>query len=165
MPGATRGAASIDISASAILVYDIASDVTRIGDRSTECDGAVWLDGASRPAVGARFRGHNHLGPLRWSTVCEVTSAMPGEEFAFTVVDGKGREQTRWRYLIEQRGDRTRLTETYEFLWCPLVARLAELPIPRDRQLMRGVQQTIAAVKRAAEHDEPRPDSNHPEYA
>jgi len=151
MPSATHGQASIDIAASPDRVYEIAADITRIGERSPECDRAEWLDGATGPAVGARFRGHNHLGPLRWSTVCEVTSAVPGKEFAFSVVDGKGRVQTRWRYLIEDADGHTRLTESYEFLTCPRIVRLAETPIPRDKQLRRGIEATVRSIKAAAE--------------
>lgn len=151
MPSATNGSATIAIAASPQAVYDVVSDVTGIGNRSPECIGAEWIDGATGPAEGARFRGHNKLGLLRWSTTCTVTAAVPGEEFAFTVIDGKGREQTRWRYQIEDLGGSTRLTESYEFLWCPALARLAELPIPRDKQLRRGVEQTIGRVKAAAE--------------
>ena len=43
------------------------------------------------------------------------------------------------------------LTESYEFVWCPAIARVAELPFPRDRQLRRGVRQTLLNVKAAAE--------------
>jgi hypothetical protein len=153
MPSATHGRITIDIAASPLQVYDLATDVTRIGERSPECDRGEWLDGATGPAVGARFRGHNHLGPLRWSTVCEITAAVPGKEFAFTVVDGKGREQTRWRYLFEGSDAGTQLTESYEFLWCPVIARIAEIPIPRDQQLQRGIEQTVQRIKDAAEQD------------
>lgn len=154
MTSASRGEFSIDIAASALRVYEIVADVTRMGERSPECDRAEWLAGASGPAVGARFRGHNHLGPLKWSTVCEVTSAIPGKEFAFHVIDGKGREQTRWRYQIEGDGSQSRLTESYEFIWCPLIARIAEVPVPRDRQLQRGIEQTVRRIKESAELDD-----------
>lgn len=151
MTSATRGKFSIDIAASAQRVYEIASDITGMGARSPECDHAEWIDGATGPAAGARFRGHNHLGFLKWSTVCEVTTADAGKELAFHVVDGKGREQTRWRYLIEGDHTTARLTESYEFIWCPLVARLAEIPIPRDQQLQRGIEQTVRRIKDTAE--------------
>ena len=49
---------------------------------------AEWLDGATGPALGARFRGHvrrNEIGPVYWTT-CRVTACEPGREFAFTKV-------------------------------------------------------------------------------
>jgi hypothetical protein len=150
VPSATRGEARIDIAASPQLVYEVVSDVTSIGDRSPECYGCEWLDDASVARVGARFKGYNRLGLLRWSTTSVVTVAEPGREFAFTVLSGD-RDSTRWRYVIDGDGRTTMLTETYEFLWCPLVSRIAEAPIPRDKQLRRGIAQTIERVKVAAE--------------
>src|SRR3982751_5345347 len=118
MPTATQGDASIEIAAPPDLVYDVISDVTRMGERSPECYRCEWLDGATGPEVGARFRGHNRLGLLRWTTTCTVTTADRGREFAFTVMSHHGREETRWRYAIDAEGDGTRLTESYEFVWC-----------------------------------------------
>ena len=151
MPTATKGTAAIDVDAPANVVYDLVTDVTRIGQRSPECYRAEWLDGADAAAPGARFRGSNRLGPIRWTTTCIVTTAEPGCEFAFDVVGGNGRVQTRWRYLIERTDAGCRLTESYEFVWCPLAARAAELPFPRDRQLRRGIRRTIEAIKSEAE--------------
>lgn len=151
MPTATNGTTSLDIAASPAVVYDLVTDVTRIGERSPECYHAEWLDGASSAATGARFRGRNRIGPIKWTTTCTVTTAESPREFAFSVIDGNGREQTRWRYTIEPTASGCRVTESYQFLWCPLVARLAELPFPRDRQLHRGIQRTLEAIRAAAE--------------
>jgi Polyketide cyclase / dehydrase and lipid transport len=152
VPTATRGEASIEIAASAGRVYDLVADVTRIGARSPECYRVEWLDGVTAAAVDARFRGHNRIGPIKWSTVCTVTKADAGREFAFSVVSGGGREETRWRYVIEELGpEATRLVESYDFQWCPVLARIAEIPFPRDRQLRRGLVQTLARIKAEAE--------------
>jgi len=151
MPTATTGEATVRILGSPEDVYDVVADVTRMGERSPECYRCEWLDGATSAVVGARFRGYNRLGPLRWATTCTVTRAKPGREFAFTVMSRHGREETRWRYLVEPDGDGTRLTESYQFLWCPVVARIAEIPFPRDRQLRRGLRQTLASVKSTVE--------------
>ncbi len=62
-----------------------------------------------------------------------------------------GRVQTRWNYLIESAGSGVQVTESYEFLWCPVVARIVELPFPRDTQLRRGMQRTLDALMAAAE--------------
>jgi hypothetical protein len=148
---ATRGEASVEIAAPADRVYAIVTDVTRMGERSPECYRCEWLDGATHAIVGARFKGFNRLGVLRWSTTCRVDTLEPAKEFAFTVLSGKGREETRWRYVIEDHGETTQLTESYEFLWCPAVARVAEIPFPRDKQLRRGLARTLDRVKADAE--------------
>lgn len=152
MPTATQGQASVEIASSAQRVYDLVADVTRIGARSPECYRVEWLDGATAAVVGARFRGHNRIGPIKWSTVCTVTKAEPGRELAFSVLSGHGREETRWRYVLEELGPTTtRLTESYDFQWCPVLARIAEIPFPRDRQLRRGLVQTLERIKSEAE--------------
>jgi len=43
------------------------------------------------------------------------------------------------------------LTESFEFLWCPVANRIAELPIPRGSQVSRGIRQTLRNIKAAAE--------------
>jgi hypothetical protein len=49
------------------VVYDLVTDVTRMGEWSPECVACEWVDGATGPAVGARFRGRNRHGLARWS--------------------------------------------------------------------------------------------------
>ena len=96
-----KGGARVYIDAPPERVYQLVSDVTRMGEWSPECRRCRWLDGAEGPAVGARFRGYNRRGWLRWSMLCRVTSAEPGRVFAFeTVAPIKG-AQSRWRYDIQ----------------------------------------------------------------
>ena len=151
VPTATRGEASVTIAASPDAIYDLIVDITKIGERSPECYRAEWLDGATGATEGARFRGHNRIGPIRWATTCVVTKAVRGREFAFTVVNPKEREETVWRYVLADDGAGTTVTESYQFLWCPWLARVAELPFPRDKQLRRGIRETLVALKLAAE--------------
>ncbi len=151
MTTATTGEASIEIAAAPDEVYDVLADITRMGDRSPECYRCEWLDGATTAVRGARFRGWNRLGILRWTTTCTITAAERGREFAFTVMSRHGREETGWRYVLDATDAGTRLTESYEFLWCPVAARIAEIPFPRDRQLRRGMAETLAKIKQASE--------------
>ena len=122
-----------------------------MGDWSPECYRCEWLDGATTAVEGARFRGHNRLGKVRWHTDAIVTVADPGREFAFTTLHKEGREETLWRYELRQVGAGTEVIESYRFLWCPIANRIAELPIPRDKQLRRGIQETLHRIKTAAE--------------
>src|SRR5690348_3541744 len=114
MPTATHGTTAIDVVAPASVVYDLVTDVPAIGERSPECYRAEWLDGATGPAPGARFRGSNKIGPIRWTTTCTVTTADPEREFAFNVIGGNGRVQTQWQYRIEPTDTGCRLTESYQ---------------------------------------------------
>lgn len=153
MTTATAGNASIDIAASPDEVYDVVADITRMGERSPECYRCEWLGDATAAVPGARFRGYNRLGLLRWTTTGTVTTAERGREFAFTVMSRHGREETRWRYVLETTANGTRLTESYEFLWCPVAARIAEIPFPRDKQLRKGIRQTLAKIQEAVERE------------
>ena len=82
---------TVHVDAAPEKVWGIVSDITNIGKWSTEVFEQEWLDGATGPAVGARFRGHvkrNGRGPVYW-TVCTITECVPGEVFTFTVHVGK----------------------------------------------------------------------------
>ena len=78
MPTATTGEARVEIDAAPLTVYELISDITRMGDWSPECYRCEWLNGATAAEEGARFRGHNRLGKVRWHTDAIVTVADPG---------------------------------------------------------------------------------------
>ena len=72
---------TVHMAASPEKVWALVSDVTRIGEFSPETFEAEWLDGATGPEVGARFRGHvkrNGRGPTYWTT-CKVVDSEPGK--------------------------------------------------------------------------------------
>ena len=104
------GSVSIDVAASPETVYALVSDITRYGEWSPENLGGVWLDGATGPAVGARFKAKNKR-KMSWSTTSTVRIADPGKQFSF----GTGRgPDTIWTYTLEPADGGTRVTESYE---------------------------------------------------
>lgn len=151
MPTATTGKARVHVNAPPEQVYALVSDVTRMGEWSPETNQCEWLDGATGPAVGVRFRGANHLGIIKWHTECVITAADPGREFSFTVMHPSGRESTVWRYVFTATDSGTDVVETYEFLWCPITSRAFETFLPRDKQLRAGIQHTLERLAAAAE--------------
>jgi uncharacterized protein YndB with AHSA1/START domain len=135
-------------------VYDLVSDITRMGDWSPESQGGRWLDGASGPAVGARFKGRNQRGWRRWSTTCEVTEADPGEAFAFRVTSIGGMRVATWRYRMEPAGSSTTVTEEWtddRGGTMKVLGRLATGVPDRAEHNRAGMQQTLTALKAAAE--------------
>jgi len=62
--GTEGGTASIVVSAPAEALWALVTDVTRTGEWSPEATGGAWIDGATGPAVGARFKGTNRGGPI-----------------------------------------------------------------------------------------------------
>src|SRR5688572_8908845 len=74
---------SLHVEAPPERIYEIVTDIAQMGRLSPECTGGKWLDGATGPAVGARFKGSNKRGWARWSTTNEVVAAEPGAAFSF----------------------------------------------------------------------------------
>jgi len=149
------GGASVVIRAAPEQVWSMISDVTRMGQWSPETTRAGWLDGATGPVVGARFKGHNRRGRAKWSTVCEVIDAKPGRSFAFAV-GGAAKPETIWRYSFEPCGEDVRVTETFEVVkplgqFSRLVTRVTTGVRDRQADLEAGVRSTLARVKEAAE--------------
>jgi hypothetical protein len=150
------GEASIVVHASADDVWALVTDVTRTGEWSPENIGAVWLDGATGPAVGARFKGTNRRGKSKWASTCEIIAAVPGREFTF-VTGSVAKPDTRWRYVLEPAGEgETRITESFELVK-PLGAASRFLTRVttgvRDRRadLEDNVRQSLARIKEIAE--------------
>jgi hypothetical protein len=137
-------------------VWHMVSDVTNIGKFSPETFEAEWLDGATQPFVGARFRGHvrrNGRGPVYW-TNCTVTVCDPDRAFAFGVEGPRGRTLITWQYRLEPEGAGTDVTESFEL--APfLVLRLywVILGRARGRTNVRGMRATLENIKAVVESE------------
>jgi len=150
-----RGSVTVHMAASADRVWDLVSDVTRVGEFSPETFEAEWLGGATGPAVGARFRGHvrrNGRGPVYW-TVCTVTACDPGREFGFAVGGPGGRILNTWAYqLAAGASGGTDVTESFELPSTPftrlywLIAGSA-----RGRANADGMRVTLEKIKAVVE--------------
>ena len=104
------------IEASPEALYDVVADVTRTPELSPEIAACEWLDGATGPAVGVRFRARNHVGRLPdWHNEPVITVADRGREFAFSRTE-KGAGTIVWRYVFTPEGTGTRVTESYEVI-------------------------------------------------
>jgi uncharacterized protein YndB with AHSA1/START domain len=145
-----EGQATVHIQAPPEKVYAMISDVTRMGEWSPETHRCEWIDGAAGPTVGARFKGSNKRGILRWSTKPTVTVADAGNEFTFEV-GAPGKEDTRWSYKLTPKDGGTDLTESFESLRYTLFFRIVSPPKRRKVQLQQGVERTLERIKQAAE--------------
>jgi uncharacterized protein YndB with AHSA1/START domain len=150
---ARTGEERIHIDAPPEAVWDLLSDVERMGEWSPECYRVAWLDGAAAPATpGARFKGWNRYGPMRWTMTCEVKSAIPGREIAWSTVQGD-REVVRWSYRLEPADSGTNLVESFDVKWLPFGPRVFEdyLMRDRDRRRSQAMAATLKRIKAAAE--------------
>ena len=137
-------------------VYELVADVTRTPEFSPEITRCTWLDGATGPVVGARFKAVNKV-PNRpaWSNKPVVTVADAPKTFAFRA-DGVDGRHCRVDVEFEPDGDGTMVTESYR------VTR----PVPwygwvligyvfgrRDRRtdLRQGMEQTLQRMRAAVE--------------
>lgn len=65
--------------------------------------------------------------------------------------DKNDRASTRWRYCRSDVETGTVLTESFEFVWCPLASRIGELFQPRGRVLRQGLSETVKRIRGVAE--------------
>jgi uncharacterized protein YndB with AHSA1/START domain len=144
---------TVHMAAPADKIWELLSDVTKIGRYSPETFEAEWLDGATGPAVGAKFRGHvkrNGIGPIYWTT-CSVIASEPGREFAFGV-GSPAKPLNIWRYRLEPSGDGTDVTESFELAKTPpLRLYWALLGWSRGRTNRNGMRTTLERVKAEVE--------------
>ena len=140
-----QGEATVHIDVAPEKVYEMVSDVTRMGEWSPETVSCQWVDGASGPAVGAKFKGRNKAGIMRWSTTPVVTAAEPGREFAFKTND------TNWRYVFESDGSGTKVTESFEAPHYNALLNLIQPARKREPKMVDGMKTTLERIKAAAE--------------
>jgi Polyketide cyclase / dehydrase and lipid transport len=144
------------MNAPADKIWELVSDVTQIGRFSPETFEAEWLDGATGPAPGARFRGHvrrNEKGPVYWTT-CSVIDAERGRTFSFGV--GKpGAPLNTWSYQLEPSGGGTDVTESFSLApTLPLKIYWTLLGWARGRRNRNDMRRTLERVKAVVEEQQ-----------
>jgi hypothetical protein len=150
--------ASRYVAATAGSVYDLVTDISRMGEWSPENQGGTWCDGASSPMVGARFTGRNRRRAA-WTTTATVTEADAGRAFAF-VIGKVDRPQTSWRYTFMSSGPGCEVTETCQILRQPgpigrLMTRLGTGVAwsQRPDDLQEGMVETLRRLAATAEDE------------
>ena len=143
--------ASIEIAAAPEAVYDMVSDLTRMGEWSPENTGGEWRDGGSG-AGGDWFDGQNAAGEREWHREVQVAAADRGSDFTF-VAGGVENNRTWWSYEMAPSDTGTTLTER----WWVVNKPPAWIDRPHDAFLARAdytlemINSTLAAIKTAAE--------------
>jgi uncharacterized protein YndB with AHSA1/START domain len=137
-------------------VYALVADVTRTPEFSPEIVSCRWLDGATGPAVGARFEAVNSAAQgKRWRNRPVVTAADPGREFAFARTEPFA-GTIAWRYRFEPVDGGTRVIESYAverpvrrlgWFVIEVVFRAGD----RRAALREGMRTTLERLRMAAE--------------
>lgn len=157
-------------------VWGFVTDITLPAELSDELQRVEWLDGATEPAVGARFLGHNHHPAAGdWQTVSEVVELRPARRFGWAVLpvsaaDAPGVDPARtmatWWFDLEPRDGGTLLRQSMRI--GPGRSGLSRMidrhpdreeEVLRDRldQLRTGMETTLRAIRDRAEADRTAP--------
>ena len=100
--------ARIVINAPVEAVWDVLSDVTRVGEWSGECRQCEWVGDSAALAPGARFRGTSRRGLMRWTRLNEVDVAdAPNEMVWHTIFSTLQRDSTEWTVRLRPTLDGT----------------------------------------------------------
>ncbi|MET7281612.1 SRPBCC family protein [Kribbella sp. NPDC005582] len=148
MPDLTE---TIAVAAPASVLYDLVSDLPRMGEWSPECTGVTWNSRTPGPAVGARFVGRNRSGFVRWPTQGRVLEADPGRRFSFEIFFGP-LQVALWSYDFTVTDGGCEVTESWTDRR-PLVLSLPMNTIVGDRVKINqhGIRTTLERLKAAAE--------------
>ena len=150
-----QGSATVSMAAPADRIWELIADIRNTGKFSPETFEAEWLDGATGPAVGIRFRGHvrrNGIGPVYWTT-CRVTECEPGREFGFEVLAGS-RAVNHWHYRLTPTGTGvTEVTESFRMTDSPLTSLYYWVfgGFLRQRNNIRDMHRTLERIKDVVE--------------
>ncbi|MFE0626111.1 SRPBCC family protein [Streptomyces sp. NPDC058864] len=171
--GTERGVArtcrsEVVVDAPAGAVWRVVADVTRNSEWSHECHRVTWLRGAATAATGARFRGYNRSGRLRWSRVCEIVAFEPPRLITWRTIPAPlFPDSTEWTIELEPADSGTRVVQTYRMRSTPrwfrwLVGRMVPAHLDRSGDLSGDLRRlgTIAAgdAHRSATRRDPEPE-------
>jgi hypothetical protein len=143
-PGPSTGTVRQVVDAPAGAIYDLITDVARMGEWSPECAGAAIPDGTTI-ATGACFTGRNSRGGNEWTSPCVVVAAERPRLFSFTAGDPEA--ATTWSYELCSLDDgTTEVTESFDSL--PLrTPELAEQLDGRHARLLDDMAATLLALQ------------------
>ncbi|NMH97939.1 SRPBCC family protein [Pseudonocardia acidicola] len=141
-------------------VWELVSDIELMPQVSTELQSVEWLDGATGPAVGHTFRGHNaHQAIGEWSTTSHVIECEALRAFAWAVEDPACPTAV-WRFTLQPEGPGTVLRQ-----WMQMGPGRSGLNLAIDRmpdreqkivhgrlcEIEAGIEKNLAEIKRRAE--------------
>src|ERR1700754_4343389 len=148
------------IDASPRRVWEVVSDIQLMPTMSNELQSIEWLDGATEPAVGARFVGrssHDSLG--EWETASEVIECESERVLAWAVGDAANPTAT-WRFRLAPQGGGTELSQWVQMGPAPSGLSIAIESMPdkeqkivfvRMREFEKNMTFTLEQIKKLAE--------------
>jgi uncharacterized protein YndB with AHSA1/START domain len=121
-------------------VWALVSAVELMPSMSEELQAVEWLDGATEPAVGARFVGHSRHEALgEWATISHVTECEPDRVLTWAV-ENPDHPTATWRFRLVPRDGGTELSQ-----WMQIGPARSGLSLAIDR--MPEKEQKIVFVR------------------
>ena len=142
-----------EIAAPADRVWAMISDLPRMGEWSPENEGGEWLQGATGPAPGATFRGHNRNGSKAWTMLVTIIDVEPGRRLSFRTSWMKA-PSAEWSYEIEPTDTGCRITESWtdkRWRWGLPISGWISGVTDRTPHTRAGIEETLANLAVAAE--------------
>jgi ligand-binding SRPBCC domain-containing protein len=149
--------AKITVKAPAEAVWSVISDVTRVGEWSGECRVCQWVGDSADPVPGARFRGGNRRGWMRWTRLNQIDLTDAPKEMVWHTVSGWiYRDSTEWRVSLRPAADGTEVTESFRILRLSRpMETLLELFQPAHRDRSKDLADDLARLKKVVEATAP----------
>jgi hypothetical protein len=141
-----RGSTAVVVDAGIEAVWDLVRDPTRVGEWSHECVGCEWLGGASEAVPGARFRGRNRQGLLRWGRVCEVVSLGDHEIVWRTVSSRLYPDSTVWAIRLTAVEGGTRIQQDFEVVKGTILEPVYATVIPAHRNRSEALRRDLERI-------------------
>jgi len=152
--------AELIIDAPPGVVWHLVCDIQIPARFSSEFQGGQWLDGATGPALGARFRGRNyHEARGAWETESTIFELEPERTFGWAVGD-PSRPAARWVFTLQPEGTGTRITQRMQMGpgESGISELIAQMPDKEHRILRRRLAEhqanmtaTLTGIKALAE--------------
>ncbi len=145
--------ARVTVDAPVDAVWGLVSDVTRVGEWSGECRGCVWADGADTAVRGARFRGRNRRGGLRWTRLNEVTDVEVPHRLGWrTVTRFPYPDSVEWELRLTETREGTEVVESFRVVKLPRVMEwLIGIFMPAHRDRSTDLAEDLARLKEVVE--------------
>lgn len=149
--------ASATIEAPIDAVWNVVSDVTRVGEWSGECQGCAWVGGADSPVPGAQFRGRNRRGSMRWTRLNQVIEAEPPHTFVWrTVARFPYLDSVEWKLILAEERSATRVIEAFEILrLSKAVEGVLNVVMPAHRDRSADLAADLDRLKSLVEAENP----------
>lgn len=138
---------SIDIECPPEVAFAVIVDLPNMNRLSPENTGGEWIDGASGPKVGAKFKGTNARDKDSWYTIAKVFAYDPPRRFGFNVTY-KVFKIARWEYSVDPAPGGCRITETWTDRRNALVRKQGDADgFIRSEFTKESIRQTLERLK------------------